>query len=313
MVKKVLLTPGINRFINERMKEHGIEPVVIASQKPEDILKLANDVDAIILMSGAFPNAMFDHLHNLKIIARQGIGYNNIDLDVAANHGVWVSNVPGGNARAVAEGVINDMLTLAKDSYNVSKEMREGNSAYGRGELVTEISHKTLGIIGYGSIGQLVAKMAAAFDMDILIYNRTPRDSPYGSMATKEEIFQKADYVSLHLPATKQTINTVAMEQLKMMKKSAYLLNLSRGALVNQDDLVTALQDHEIAGAALDVYETEPLPMNSPLRNFKNVFITPHYAGHTEEAWDYMANRALDNILNVLDGKDPVTPVNKIR
>ncbi|UQS85959.1 phosphoglycerate dehydrogenase (plasmid) [Nicoliella spurrieriana] len=313
MVKKVLLTPGINRFIHQRMKEHGIEPVVIASQKPADILKFATDVDAIILMSGAFPNAMFDHLHNLKIIARQGIGYNNIDLDVAAAHGVWVTNVPGGNSRAVAEGVINGMLTLARDSYNVSKEMHEGNSAYGSGELVTEVSHKTLGIIGYGSIGQLVAKMAAGFDMDILIYNRTPRDTPYGKMTSKEEIFKRADFVSLHLPATAQTVNMVAMEQFKMMKKSAYLLNLSRGALVNQNDLITALQHREIAGAALDVYETEPLPMDSPLRNLKNAFITPHYAGHTEEAWSKMANQAFDNILNVFAGKKPISPVNEVK
>ncbi|UQS85957.1 phosphoglycerate dehydrogenase (plasmid) [Nicoliella spurrieriana] len=313
MTKKVLLTPAIDQFIDQRMKDNNIEPVVLASQKPDDILKQAKDVDGIILMEGAFPNSMFDQLPNLKIVARQGVGYNNVDLDVAAQHGVWVTNTPGGNSVAVAEYVMNDLLTLAKDSYNVSHSMREGDSEYGQNKMAIQISGKTLGIIGYGHIGEAVAKMAAGFGMNVLIYNRTPRDTPYGKMVSKDEIFKTADFITLHLPAVKGTINTVAKDEFKLMKNSAYLLNLGRGPLVNESDLVAALKNHEIAGAALDVYDEEPLPMDSPLRDFKNVFLTPHCAGHSKEAWSQMANTALDNVMNVFNAQKPVTPVNEVK
>ncbi|MBW1606087.1 phosphoglycerate dehydrogenase [Lactobacillus sp. Sy-1] len=313
MNKKLLLTPVIDNLIHQRIIDNGLDPVILKSEDEKSILDKASDVDAAILMELPFPNSMFDQMPNLKIIARQGVGYDNVDTQVAAKHNVWVTNTPGGNAVSVAENVITDMLLLSKHSYTISNKMREGDSDYGQTIMSTQITDKTLGIVGFGHIGQEVAKRAQALGMNVLIYNRTPKDTNYGKFVSKEELFKNSDYVTLHLPAVSGTINTVSTDEFKMMKKSAYLLNLGRGPLVDQDAFVDAIKNKEIAGAALDVYDKEPLPMDSPIRKLDNVFLTPHCAGHSIEGWTKMANQALDNVLAVLNGDKPADAVNEVK
>ncbi|MBW1606244.1 phosphoglycerate dehydrogenase [Lactobacillus sp. Sy-1] len=313
MTKKILITPAIERFVGQEIKDHGIEPVVLDNQDAQLILNHASDVDGIILMAEPFPDSMFAQMPNLKVLARQGVGYDNVDANVAAENGVWVSNTPGGNAVEVAENAIAYMLILSKHLFTISTKMREGDSTYGEKQMATQISGKTLGIVGYGHIGQQVAKMAAGFGMNVLIYNRTPRETKYGKMVSWDELFKESDFVSLHLPAVKGTIGSVAKREFDMMKDSAYLVNLGRGPLTNEADMVDALKNHHIAGAALDVFDKEPLPMDSPIRKLDNVFITPHCSGNSVEAWNEMAHAALNNILNVFDGKKPNTPVNEVK
>ncbi|UQS86058.1 phosphoglycerate dehydrogenase (plasmid) [Nicoliella spurrieriana] len=313
MTKKILITPAMDQFVGQKIKDRGIEPVIVDGQKEQQILEQASDVDGIILMSDPFPNSMFAKMPNLKVLARQGVGYDNVDAKFAAEQGVWVTNTPGGNATEVAESTIANMLILSKHLFTISTKMRDGDNSYGEKMMATQISGKTLGIVGYGHIGQAVAKMAAGFGMNVLVYNRTPREIEYGKQVAWDELFTKSDYVSLHLPAVKGTIGSVAKHEFEMMKDSAYLVNLGRGPLVNETDMVDALQHHHIAGAGLDVFDTEPLPMDSPIRKLDNVFMTPHCSGNSVEAWNQMANAALNNILNVLDGKKPNTPVNEVK
>ncbi|MEJ6401167.1 phosphoglycerate dehydrogenase [Nicoliella lavandulae] len=313
MTKKILITPAIERFVGQEIKDKGIEPVVVDGQDADLILQKASDVDGIILMADPFPNSMYAKMPNLKVLARQGVGYDNVDPKTAAENGVWVTNTPGGNAVEVAENVLAQMLILSKHLYTISKKMREGDSSYGEQQMASQISGKTLGIVGYGNIGHEVAKMASGFGMNVLIYNRTPRDTKYGKMVDWNQLFKESDYVTLHLPAVQGTIGSVAKKEFDMMKESAYLINLGRGPLVNQDDMVDALKNHHIAGAGLDVYDKEPLPMDSPIRKLDNVFMTPHCAGNSVEAWNAMSHTALDNILAVFDGKKPNTPVNEVK
>ncbi|MHA8111403.1 phosphoglycerate dehydrogenase [Lactobacillaceae bacterium Melli_B4] len=313
MTKKILITPAINRFVGQEIKDNGYEPVILDTQNADLILKEASDVDGIILMAEPFPDTMFDRMPNLKVLARQGVGYDNVNTKVASEHGVWVSNTPGGNATEVAENAIAYMLILSKHLFTISTKMREGDSSYGEKKMATQISGKTLGIVGYGHIGQQVAKMASGFGMNVLIYNRTQKETEYGQMVDWDDLFKQSDFVSLHLPAVPGTIGSVSKREFDMMKDSAYLINLGRGPLVVESDMVNALKNRDIAGAGLDVFDQEPLPMDSPIRQLDNVFMTPHCSGNSVEAWNEMAHAALNNILAVFDGKKPNTPVNDVK
>ena len=312
-MKKILVPRQFQKLLDHKIKQQGFQPVYLANQQPRTILKQAPGIAGAVLMSEPFPARLMAKLQNLKIAARFGVGYDNVDLRFAAAHGIWVTNTPGANAIAVAENTVADILILSKHLYSTSKEMREGPN-HG---LATQPRHilagKTIGVVGFGHIARQVIKMLSGFGVKILIWNRHRRTSKFGTFVDWQTLFQKSDYVTLHIPATPDTVGCVNAKTFRLMKKTAYLVNFGRGQLVNQSDLVTALKRHEIAGAGLDVFEKEPLPQNSQLRKLPNVFLTPHCAGATVESESRMAKTALGEVFRVLAGQRPLHPVNQPR
>lgn len=217
---------------------------------------------------------------SVKIICEAGTGYNNLDLAAAREKGIIVCNVPSYSSERVAHTAIMMILNLSSTMQTQMKMLANGDRTNFTKYLQVphvEVNGKTLGIIGAGNIGRAVIKVAKALDMDILVYTRTPREDSDGvRYVDLETLLKSSDYVSLHCPLTPQTRHMINKETLSLMKPSAFLVNTSRGALVDEPALIEALQSGVIAGAALDVQETEPPAEDNPLYTMNNVILTPH-------------------------------------
>ena len=235
---------------------------------------------------------------SVKIICEAGTGYNNIDLAAAREKGSIVCNVPSYSSERVAHTPIMMILNLSSTMQTQMKMLAKGDHSNFTKHLQVphvEVNGKTLGIIGAGNIGRAVIKIAKALDMDILVYTRTPREDSDGiRYVDLDTLLANSDYISLHCPLTPQTRHIINKETLSKMKPSAFLVNTSRGALVDEPALIEALQNGVIAGAALDVQETEPPAEDNPLYTLDNVILTPHMG------WKGLETR--QRLVSILDG-----------
>ncbi|GAY73922.1 D-3-phosphoglycerate dehydrogenase [Lentilactobacillus kosonis] len=272
-------------------------------------MKEAKDAVGAILFTEPFTAETIDQMPNLKVIARHGVGYDAVDYDYAATKGIWVTITPNANASTVAETTLAEMFDLSKNLTKYAGIMKQGAS--GR-PLGFDLAGKTLGIMGFGRIGQLVAEKVSGLGMNVLIYSRTPKQTKYGKFVDREMLLSQSDILSLHMPVTSETKHGIGMTEFKLMKNTASLINLGRGALVNQDDLIQALKTGEIAQAALDVTEPEPLPRDSELYSLDNVLLTPHIAANTVESMTRMAVDAASEVVQVLNNGRPQWPINQV-
>ena len=228
----------------------------------QEVIDGARDADAIILMAVQITREVIEALPNLKVISRCGIGYDNVDWRAATEHGVVVCNVPDHCIYEVACHTFTMLLALERQLIPFMQRAREGGYANGKEIKCHRVKGQTLGILGYGRIGRELAPMALGVGMKVLAYDPYVKepDRPGVTMAASmDEVLRNADAVSIHLHLIAETTHMISMPQLRMMKKSAFLLNASRGGVVNTEDLMEALKTGEIAGAGLDVIENEPL------------------------------------------------------
>lgn len=311
MRPKVIIPKEFTHYLENALLEAGYEVIAVENQYAETLLQHA-DADAMVLNATPFSNETMDQMTNLKVIARFGVGYDNVDVQHARERNIFVTNTPGGNDVAVAECAVTDMLILSKNLYTVSQRMRAGDNDFAFHHPSHDLRGKTIGIVGYGNIGQQMARILSGFGVHTLIWNRSPRTSQYGEFVEWDELFQRSDFITLHLPAVQGTIGSVNKDTFKMMKNSAFIINFARGAVINEPDLIAALKNGEIAGAGLDVFQTEPLPMNSELRALPNVFMTPHNSGFSVESFTKISGMAMDEIKRVLTGQHPRHCVNDL-
>ncbi len=255
--------------------------------------------------------ALLDAAPQLKIVANVAIGVNNLDLDQMEQRGVWATNVPGAFVASTADCTFALILNLLRKINTADRYVRSGqwlNDGFQPGIWDgVLLAGKTLGIIGYGRIGKAVAQRARAFDMRIIFNNSTP--SEHQGYRTLDGLMAEADVITLHTPLTKQTRHLIDAARLAQMKSSAFLINMSRGAVLHEQALVDALLDGKIAGAALDVFEFEP-KVHPVLLQMSNVCLTPHIGGGTRESRRAARRLCAENIAAVLQGKQPITPVN---
>jgi D-3-phosphoglycerate dehydrogenase len=227
-----------------------------------------------------------------------------VDLKAAATRGITVTNTPGANAIAVAEHNVTLMLAVAKRLVQADQAMRQGGWPR---NLVPQLRGKRLGIVGTGLIGREVAAMGKGLGMNVVAWTYNPDQALATRLGSRyimlEELLQTSDIVSLHLRATPESKGFLNAERLALLKRSAILVNTARGSLVDEPALIKALHEERIAGAGLDVFETEPLPADSPFRSLPNVVITPHAAGMTPEVIQIGLTMAVENIENFLRGK----------
>ena len=240
----------------------------------------------------------------LKLIQQFGVGLEGVDLEAARELGVYVANVPGGNAISVAEHAIFLMLALARKFNEATKRFQEGKIGEPAGH---EIYGKTLGIIGLGKSGTELAKRAKALGMRVLAIKKKPNPEVarklgldfLGGPRDLDFVLKNSDFVSIHVPLTDETRNLIGERELRLMKKTAYLINVARGPVVNREALYKALKEKWIAGAALDVFWEEPPNPDDPLFKLDNIIVTPHVAGVTHEAYDRIAKEVAENIVRV--------------
>ncbi len=290
----------------------------------EVLLEKAREYDALVtlLTDRVDCNLIKEGQPRLRIIAQYAVGYDNIDLECATKYGVYVTNTPGVLTEAVADFTWGLILAVtrriveADDFVRSGKWYKTGTGWHPLMMLGFEVNGKTLGIIGMGRIGRAVAERAKGFNMKILYYDsrRLPREEEErlnARYATLEELLRESDIVSLHVPLTKETYHLIGERELKMMKKTAYLINTARGKVVDNMALARALEEGWIAGAGIDVFEEEPLPPDHPLTKLKNVVLAPHAASATTETRTRMAMLVADNLIAFLKGEVPPTLVNK--
>ena len=266
---------------------------------PEQLLERIQDAGVVVTkempVSGDLIRQFPD---SVKIICEAGTGYNNLDLAAAREKGIIVCNVPSYSSERVAHTAIMMILNLSSTMQTQMKMLAKGDHSNFTKHLQVphvEVNGKTLGIIGAGNIGRAVIKIAKALDMNILVYTRTPREDSDGiRYVDLDTLLANSDYISLHCPLTPQTRHIINKETLSKMKPSAFLVNTSRGALVDEPALIEALQNGVIAGAALDVQETEPPAEDNPLYTLDNVILTPHMG------WKGLETR--QRLVSILDG-----------
>jgi len=252
----------------------------------------------------------------LKIVANFGVGYNNIDIEAAARRGVMVTNTPGVLTESTADLTMALLLAVGRRIVESDRYTREGRFGFWAPFhfLGHEVSGTTLGIMGMGRIGEAVARRARGFDMEVVYHNRTPlpadRERTLGvKWVEREHLLAESDYVSLHVPLTPDTRHLVGEAELASMKPGAFLINTSRGPVVDEAALLEALKDGRIAGAGLDVYENEPI-LTPGLTELENVVLLPHVGSATMTTRRRMAAMAVDNLLAALDGGVPPNWVN---
>ncbi len=289
----------------------------------EILLSKAMDSDALLtLLTDRIDCGLIEKSPRLRIIAQYAVGYDNIDVECATRHGVYVTNTPGVLTEAVADFTWALILAVTRRIVEADGFVRKGEW-FGKGTgwhpmmlLGFEVNGKTLGIIGMGRIGRAVARRARGFNMRVIYYDvyRLPAslekelNVEYREL---DDLLMEADIVSIHTPLTKETYHLINEEKLKMMKKTAYLINTARGPVVDTKALVKALEEKWIAGAALDVFEEEPLPPDHPLTKFSNVVLAPHLASGTWDTRIKMADMAAENLIAFAEGREPPTLVNR--
>ncbi|KRN32347.1 phosphoglycerate dehydrogenase [Weissella halotolerans] len=310
MTQKVIVPVNLANAGKDYLVQHGYRLIEVPKTSADIILAKGKAAEGLILMTDPFPTAVAKQLPELKIVARHGVGYDNLDPKALAALGIWVTITADANADTVAETTLAEILDLSKKLTANSMAMRQGDFTYKQDHLGFDLAGKTLGIMGYGRIGQRLAKKASMLDMQIKIYSPNLTHPEYGTAVSRSELLHEADILSLHMPVNSQTRHSINAAVFKQMKSSAVLINMARGALINQLDLVQALQDKTIAGAALDVFDQEPLPLTSPLYRLDNVLLTPHIASNSKECMDCMAVDAAKDVVQVLSGQQPNWPIN---
>ena len=318
MATRVLIPQPILPAGYEYLRKHGYEAVDGRGFTEEDIITDIRDCDALIVRTARITRQIFDAAPKLKILARHGAGYDGVDLAAAREHGVLVCTAGGANAISVAELTIFYMLYCSRNFKKIQNLYLQDYRQAKMGVPKTELEGKTLGLVGLGNIGKLVAQKAAlGFDMTVLAYDPFAKGAglpDYIRMVEdRDEIFKRSDYVSLHVPATTETVHSVSDREFGLMKPTAYLINAARGSIVDEAALYRALQEEKIAGAGLDVLEQEPIDPSNPLVAMDNVLTAPHIGGATKEASSRSSVACAQAIDDFFSGRTPKFVVPELR
>ncbi len=268
---------------------------------------LESRAGAVAVMAGAevYDAAAFDALPDLKHVARIGIGVDAVDLEEATRRGVIVTNTPDGPTTSTAEHTIALMMAVAHELKSSEARLRRAEGNYIASQTSMELDGRTLGLVGYGRIGRAVARMARAVGMEVVV-----SDPLYDGSVPVDDLLRLSDVVSLHVPATPETIGMIDASALAVMKPGSVLINCARGTIVDTDALVASLRDGHLMGAGLDVTDPEPLDADHPLLHMENVVVTPHIASNTTAGRRRMERMAFEQIRMVLDGERPTNLVN---
>ncbi len=273
-----------------RLSEVGIKLEEGFCESPEDVIARASDADVLWLSwNPHIDRVILESLPQLRLVIRWGIGYEQIDLVAATELGIAVANAPTYGTNDVAEHALSLLLALERRIVFFDADMRRGGWSTPEAGSIRRVQGRTLGLLGVGRIGAALARRAQAIGLTVIGFDAYRSDEDFAAIGVEqvslEALAERSDYVSLHVPHTPETNAIVDAVFLDRMKSTSYLINTARGKVVDEDALIAALETGAIAGAGLDVYENEPLAVDSPLRSLPNVVLTPHYAGYSGDSW----------------------------
>jgi len=302
----IVTTPSFGKYnpeVLEELAKRGYTVQRIVPFKKEQLLEEIENAVALVVGLEKIDGEILGKARNLKVIAKHGVGVDNIDLAAARDFGIRVANSPRTNTQAVADLAFGFMLSLARSIPIANHTTKNGEWLRYDG---VSVWRKTIGIIGLGAIGRAVAKRATGFDMKILGYDvtePTDEEKELGIVRTPlEELLAQSDFVTLHVPLLPETKGMIGEKELQRMKPGAFLINTARGGIVDEEALYRALVNKTIAGAGIDAFETEP-PVDNPLLKLDNVIATPHMGAYTIEANNLTSELTVKNVLDILNGK----------
>jgi D-3-phosphoglycerate dehydrogenase len=302
----VLICDQVNPKLNEILEKNGLQITYEPEITPDQIAEKIGNYEVVVVRSRTkITKDLIQRADKCKIIARVGVGLDNIDQDAAKEKNIRVINAVEGAMNAVAELVIGLMLSLAREIPRADREVRNGN--WIKKELMgTELRGKYLGIVGLGNIGKRLGRLAKSFNMNIIGFDVMPIDEEFSKevglmKADLGTLLASADYVSLHVPLLDSTKHMINAEKIATMKSTARIINTSRGGVIDENALYDALKNGNLGGAALDVFEVEPATSNN-LRELPNFISTPHMGAQTKEAQSLAANVIAEKIIQILRG-----------
>lgn len=314
LVTPTSLQPGKNDSALAPLEKFADELVFNPTGKPlseEDLIPLLKDCDGYIAGLDSITEKVMEACPRLKVISRYGAGYDRVDIDAAKKHGILVTNTPGVNAQAVGELAFGLILSCARKIPSLNTLTRSGQWVRSTG---MELKGKTLGILGLGAIGKVVASCAQGFGMNVIAYDPYINEAYCANRGIEsvsfQELMSRSNVVSLHLPLTDSTRHMIDAQAINRLPDGAILVNASRGGIIDEDAAYDALKSGKLSGMGLDAFEVEP-PTGSRLFEFDNVIATPHTGAHTKEATDNMAHGAVKNLIDLLSGQECPYVVNK--
>lgn len=301
----------MERFDAEVWPEYGPPP-------KEVIIKNARNVDAVVsLLSDKIDAEVFDAAHKLKIVAQMAVGFDNINVKEATRRGIYITNTPEVLTETTADFAWALLMAVARRVVEADRYVKTGKwkvSWHPTMLLGRDVHGATMGIVGAGRIGSSVAKRAKGFNMKILYYDVVPRPELEKELGAKnvdlDTLFKESDFISVHVPLMKQTYHMINEEKLRLMKKTTYLINNSRGSVIDDKALYRALKEEWIAGAGLDVFEREPTQLDNPLLMLDNVVVAPHISSSSHETRSRMAEMVAENLIAFFEGRIPPNLVN---
>ena len=310
---KILISDKMSNKVEDVLNSKSIEYDIKTGLEPDELKSIIDDYDGILIRSATKLTAdILENCSNLKVIGRAGVGVDNVDLDVATKNKILVMNTPLGNLEATAELTVGLMFSLYRHIHNANASTHEGKWEKAK-FMGTELKGKTLGIVGFGNIGQRVAEICKVIGMQILTNSNSASDEVLNSFGAKkvstEELLSSSDVLSLHTKLNDQTKNMLNKESIATMKNSSVIINCARGGLINESDLKDALNNDVIAGAAIDVYETEPATENV-MFGTKNLLLTPHLGASSKEAQSNVAIDVANQVADFLKENKIVNNVN---
>jgi glyoxylate reductase len=322
------IVPKPKVYVTRELPERGLKTIKerfdaevwpeYAPPPKKTIVEKAKDVDALAtLLSDKIDAEVFDAAPKLKMIAQLAVGFDNVDVQEATKRGIYVSNTPEVLTDTTADFAWTLLMALARRVVEADKYLRMGKWKVGWHPAMLQgrdVYGATMGIVGAGRIGYAVAKRATGFSMKILFYDVIPRPEMEKDFGAKkvdlDELLKQSDFVSVHVPLMKETHHLINAEKLRLMKKTAYLINNSRGPVVDEKALYEALNEGRIAGAGLDVFEQEPTSLANPLLKLDNVVVAPHISSASYETRSKMAEMVADNLIAFFEGKKPPNLIN---
>ena len=313
---KVALVGKYTQEIKRKIKELLPESIEVIEVETNEDLQHLTDADCIVLRGLRINGKIISQIPNLKFIQRWGVGYDTVDIEAAGKEGVYVANMPGVNAHAVAEVVLTQILALYKNLVQHHTALIQGNwtkDSYNNRTFT--LKNKMVGLIGFGNIGKQVCRMVQGFGATVQYYDlfrlSELEEQKMGIVNQDlDTLLKTSDIVSIHIPLTEGTRNLIDKQKLIMMKKNSIIINTSRGGIINENDLYYSLDNNLILGAGLDCFESEPVLSDNPLLELKNVVLTPHIGGTSADLSEEMIPYVINNILRLQKNEDLMYVVN---
>jgi len=303
---KVVITERIHRSGIDFLRKNGVDVELLYETKKslEDAIK---ESDGIVVRLAKITKHLLKigRENKLKVVAKHGVGVDNIDVEAAKTLGIRVVYTPGVMSNAVAEFTLGSILLLAKKYLRYDSEVRRGNWGIRYYADNLEIKGKTLGIIGYGHIGRRVAELARCFGMNVLVFDPYVKADNKVRQVDLDTLLKMSDFISIHAPLTKETYHMIGRRELEMMKEGVYIINAARGGIIDEKALCEAIEKGKVAGAVLDTTEQEPITLDNPILRCKNIILTAHTAGITDVSQVNEALLACKQVLQVLRGEEP--------